>query len=247
MKKSIETIGIAILLGLLLLGIFIFKGLKTLSDKDRIVTVRGLAEMNLMATSVDITIGFSHSNDNLQTALTRTENHKNGVFEYLKTLGYNENDIKIGNLEVNDKQKYHEWQWRGGKEVEVKIDRYVISQKITIRSIDVIETDDKVAQMKLHLVSNNMTSNIEANYNFPELNSVKPQLIAESTKNARITGEQFANDSQSKLGKIKTATQGQITIVQPRRFYWEEEDPETPKEPYIQKLRVVSTIVFFLE
>lgn len=74
---------------------------------------------------------------------------------------------------------------------------------------------------------------------------IKPQLIAESTKNARVAGEQFANDSQAKLGKIKTASQGQITIA--GRYYYDEEARETPKEPYIQRARVVSTIVFFLE
>jgi len=39
-------------------------------------------------------------------------------------------------------------------------------------------------------------------YDFPELNLVKPQRIAERTKNARIAGEQFANDSQAQLFKI---------------------------------------------
>ena len=83
---------------------------------------------------------------------------------------------------------------------------------MTIRSKDIKTTEDKSAQIKLELVSKNLTSTITTNYSFPELNSIKPKLIAESTKNARIAGEQFANDSQSTLGKIKTASQGQITI-----------------------------------
>ena len=57
--------------------------------------------------------------------------------------------------------------------------------------------------MKLDLVSKDLTCNISTDYSFPDLNSIKPQLIAESTKNARIAGEQFANDSQAKLGKIR--------------------------------------------
>jgi hypothetical protein len=81
-------------------------------------------------------------------------------------------------------------------------------------------------------------------YDFPELNLVKPQRIAERTKKARIAGEQFANDSQTQWGKIKTASQGQITII--GAYYKEEEISKKPKEPYIQKARVVSTVVFFL-
>ena len=47
-------LGLSILIGLFLLGLFTYKGLKTFSDKDRVVTVKGLAEMNLVATSAYI-------------------------------------------------------------------------------------------------------------------------------------------------------------------------------------------------
>jgi len=129
--------------------------------------------------------------------------------------------------------------------VRVKIDRYTIVQNLTIQSKDIESTENKANQIKMDLISKDLTSDITTDYSFPELNSIKPQLIAESTKNARIAGEQFANDSQSKLGKIKTASQGRITIA--GKNYSDEEAGEIPKEPYIQKARVVSTIVFFLE
>lgn len=126
-----------------------------------------------------------------------------------------------------------------------KIDKYTIIQNLSFQLKNIESTENKIVQMKLDLVSKNLTSSIEANYSFPELNSIKPQLVAESTKNARIAGEQFANDLQAKLGKIKTASQGQITIV--GRYYYDEGASEMPKEPYIQKAMVVSTIVFFWE
>ena len=59
-SKSI-ILGLSLLLGLFLLGFFIFKGLKTFSDKDRVVTVKGLAEMNMTATSATIVLNFSFS------------------------------------------------------------------------------------------------------------------------------------------------------------------------------------------
>jgi hypothetical protein len=126
----------------------------------------------------------------------------------------------------------------------VKIQRYTIVQILNFQSKDIENTENKISKIKLDLVSKDLTADVVTNYTFPELNSIKPQLIAESTKNARIAGEQFANDSQAKLGKIKTASQGQITIA---GQYYDEEAGDVPKEPYIQKARVVSTIVFFLE
>ena len=241
-------LGSSMLFGLILLGFFIFKGLKTFSDKDRVVTVKGLAEMNLKATSASIDLSFAYSGDDLKSLIKQTEVKKNAVIDYLTAIGYAENSIKIKNIDVNDRQKYKEIQWQNGLQVEVKIDRYTITQSLTIQSKEVITTEDIVSKIKLDLVSKDLTCNLTADYSFPELNSIKPQLIAESTKNARVAGEQFANDSQATLGKIKTASQGQITLA--GEYDYSQDAPETsqkPKERYLQKARVVSTIVFFLE
>lgn len=242
--KSI-VIALSILLGLSLLGFFIFKGLKTFSDKDRVVTVKGLAEMNMTATSAIVNLDFSYSSDNLQDIMKQTETKKNAIIAYLTTNGYDKNDITIKNIGVTDRQKYYETQFINNQQVQVKVDRYTVIQSINIQSKDVKSTEDKNARILLDLVSKDLTCNISTNYTFPDLNSIKPQLIAESTKNARVAGEQFANDSQAKLGKIKTASQGQITIA--GKYYYDEENSEKPKEPFVQKARVVSTIVFFLE
>ncbi|MBQ8772885.1 MAG: hypothetical protein IJZ17_00185, partial [Muribaculaceae bacterium] len=71
---------------------------------------------------------------------------------------------------------------------------------------------------------------------YTDLNLIKPDMIAEATAAAREAGDKFAADSNSKLGKIKTASQGQFTI--------ENRDSNTP---YIKNVRVVTTIVYYLE
>ena len=245
MKNKSIILGCSVILGAFLLGFFIFKGLKTFSDKDRVVTVKGLAEMNMKATSATISINFSFSGDDLKDVLQRSEDKKVAIINYLKENGYTEKEVEINNINVTDRQKYYETQWRNGQEVLVKIDRYAAYQGLTVQSSDIENTEDKSSVMELDLISKDLTSTINTSYAFPELNSIKPQLIAESTKNARVAGEQFANDSQAKLGKIKTASQGQITIA--GRYYYDEDLTGIPEEPYIQKARVVSTIVFFLE
>ncbi len=141
---------------------------------------------------------------------------------------------------------YYETSWENNKKVLVKIDRYTIEQSLTLFTKDVENTEDKISEMKLDLISKDLTCDISSNYTFPELNSIKPKLIAKSTKNARVAGEQFANDSDAILGKIKTASQGQISVVGDYD-YDEETNDDSQTGPYIQKVRVVSSIVFFLE
>jgi len=239
-----QTVGIYIFLGLSLLGFSIFKGLKTFSDKDRVVRVKGLAEMYMTAESAQINIYFSFSGDVLQDVITKTDQKKQAIITYLKQIGFKESDILIANPSVTDRGGYYEKEWRDGKYVEVKIDRYSFGQLLEIKSNDVKSAEKQASMIELDLIQKGLTAQINTNYSFPKLNSIKPQLIAESTKNARTAGEQFANDSQAKLGKIKTASQGQISIA--KHYSYEEQD-EAYSHPYIQKARVVSTIVFFLE
>ena len=73
-------------------------------------------------------------------------------------------------------------------------------------------------------------------YLFTGLNDLKPDMIAEATRNARQAAEQFANDSESKLGKIRSASQGQFSI--------EDRDAYTP---YLKKVRVVTSVVYYLK
>ena len=61
-------------------------------------------------------------------------------------------------------------------------------------------------------------------------------MIAEATENAREAAKKFADDSDSKIGKIKSARQGQSTI--------EDRDSYTP---YIKEVRVVTSLTYFLE
>ncbi len=61
-------------------------------------------------------------------------------------------------------------------------------------------------------------------------------MVEEATKNARATAQKFADDSGSRIGKIRSAQQGQFSI--------EDRDANTP---YIKRIRVVNTLVYSLE
>ena len=247
LTKSV-ILGLSILIGLCMLGFFTYRGLKTFSDKDRIVTVKGLAEMNIEATSAYIHISFSFSGDNLQSIIKQTEDKKSLLIAYLTKNGYERTGITVNNINITDRKENYETRWENGRKVQEKIDRYIITQSLTFKSGDIKSAEDKKSKLELDLISKDLTSDLSVYYNYPDLNSIKPRLIAESTKNARVAGEQFANDSQARLGKIKTASQGQISVAGNYSSDDEASEPaQKPKEPYMQKVRVVSTIVFFLE
>ena len=86
------------------------------------------------------------------------------------------------------------------------------------------------------IVGNEYDEGTGVTYEFTGLNTIKPEMISEAIKNARTTATRFAEDTNSKLGKIRTADQGQFSI--------ESRDQNTP---WIKNVRVVSTVVFYLD
>ena len=78
-------------------------------------------------------------------------------------------------------------------------------------------------------------------YLFTRLNEAKPEMVAEATRNARASAEQFAADSGSRLGGIRGASQGVFQILA------RDEAPGLAEPGQIAKrLRVVSTVEYFL-
>ena len=61
-------------------------------------------------------------------------------------------------------------------------------------------------------------------------------MIAEATRDARRSAEQFAGDSGSQVGGIRNAQQGYFSIQDRDKF-----------SPEFKKIRVVTTVQFFLE
>ena len=116
---------------------------------------------------------------------------------------------------------------------------FIARQTILIRSSKIESVKSAYAD-SLNLVSSGIAVLQEydgkVNYEFTKLNQIKPQMIAEATENARTAAEQFARDSNSKVGKIKKATQGLFTI-----------EDAAPGLEEKKNVRVVTTVEYLLK
>jgi hypothetical protein len=244
-KKELVLVGTLLCIGLIVLGLCINKGLQSFSNKERVVTVKGLAEKQIKATEARIVLLSSFSGDMPKEIIVKLDKQTVDIQSYLKSKGYE--NAAASDMNLYDSKSYYQWDWVDGKRIQIKKDRYNVSKSITVLITKVEDAEKISKEMIFDLVDKELTVDVDCDYTFPELNMIKPELIAESTKNARTAGEQFAKDSQSKLGKIKTASQGQITIA--GKYYYDDDasNSSIPQEPYLEKARVVSTIVFFLE
>ena len=235
MKKAYSGIIIGILLafGLFLLGLQVKQGLNSITDNQRMVTVRGLAEREVKANKVTWPIVSKEVGNDLPTIYANIERTNAAIMAFLKQNGIQESEISVDAPKVLDLQADQ----YSSNNVPF---RYNVTNVVVVTSPNVdkvrqlIERQTELLKQGIAIVAGDYQ--YQTVYEFTGLNKIKPAMIAEATKNAREAANKFAEDSQSKLGKIRTASQGQFTI--------EDRDQYTP---YIKQVRVVSSIQFYLK
>ena len=215
--------------GLALSGWFVKCGIDNFSNKDRKVTVKGLSEREVKADKVIWSISYNEMVDNLPT-LYENINAKTGKIKaFLQQNGIEDGEIPVNPPSVNDLESN---QWSENR----RSFRYIINTNLTV-STQKVEMVNKAIFKQAELLKQGVA--IEGSYpqyEYVSFQQMKPEMMEEAIKNAQKTAEQFAKASDSKLGKIQTAGQGQFEI--------EDRDQNTP---YIKKLRVVSTVTYALD
>lgn len=226
--------GVWIMIGLAVLGLFIYSSASLMKSYDRTVNVRGLCERTVKADRVVWPLSYKLIGDDLMNLYEQMNYNNKIIIDYLKGYGIAENDISVGVPNIVDlKADRYSSQDR-------VVARYNITAVITVISHDVDKVrkaiEEQSGLLKKSIPLNTEDYRYNTNYFFDGLNDIKPEMVQEATANARETAEKFATDSKSKLGKIKTASQGQFSI--------ESVDDTTP---YVKKVRVVTSVTYFLK
>ncbi|MAX52782.1 MULTISPECIES: SIMPL domain-containing protein [unclassified Methylophaga] len=232
-KTSSLILGVALFLGLSTLGWFLSNAAIEYKEYERTVTVKGLAEQEFTADIVIWPIQFTLASNNLQGLYNDVDSNTNTIISFLTQQGIKRDDVTISAPAITDKSAQ---QYGGNQRAEF---RYTAVQTVTVYSEAIDTVREVMGQLSelgkqgIVLTGNNYAAQPE--YLFTRLNSIKPQMIEEATRKAREVAEKFAQDSDSTLGKIRKARQGQFSI-----------SSRDNNNPQIKKVRVVSTIEYYL-
>ena len=213
------------------------QGLTSFRTADRYVTVRGLATREVDADLGVWALRHAATSNVLDDARAQIEKDNALIRDFLAEQGITANAVSVLQIDSQDllAQQYRPDNIENG--------RYVLTETLVVRT-EAVDVLAKATQNMNQLLARGVVlSNTSAPaYLFTKLNDVKPEMIAEATKNAREGAEQFASDSGQKVGAIRNASQGYFEI-QPR-------DPvgDVPEPAQRKKIvRVVTSIDFFLE
>lgn len=219
--------------GIVILGLCIKSGFDNFTNKDRKVTVKGLAEKEVAADKVTWPILTKELGDNLPELYTRINATTAKVKSFLTQNGIKESEISVNAPVVID---LNADQYSMAK----RNYRYNITSTVTVTSRNVklvrsiIARQGELLKQGVAVVDGGYGSGVS--YEYVSFQQMKPKMMQEAIKSAEQTAAQFAENSNSKLDKIMTADQGQFSI--------EDRDSNTP---YIKKVRVVTTVTYSLK
>ncbi len=232
MDKGKMYSGLFVMIGLVVLGLMIPKAVGEYRSYDRTVNVKGLCEREVKADKVIWPVVYKVMADDIQSIYDQTGRNSEAILSFLEKGGIDKGEITVSVPQISDKyaSEYGD---------NNRTYRYIAKNVITVCTdkIDIVLAlmSRQSDLLKKGIVTGGNSWENPVEFKYEGLNEIKPSMIEEATKNAREAAEKFAKDSDSRLGKIKTANQGTFTI--------ENRDSNTP---YIKKIRVVTSTVYYL-
>ncbi|MFO7555128.1 MAG: SIMPL domain-containing protein [Desulfobacterales bacterium] len=230
--KSAIILGVCILLGLVFLGFFLGSSAIKFKEYERTVTVKGLSEKEYPADIALWPIHFSSADNDLAELYAFIQRDTKEIIDFLIDNGFEKEEITVSPPDIIDKLS------QGYEKSKIEF-RYTATQTVTVYSEkiqNVRSAMNKLAELGkkgIAFTADRYPDSTE--YLFTRLNEIKPAMVEEATTKAREVAEKFAKDSNSRLGKIKKASQGQFSIIN-----------RDKNNPHIKKIRVVSTVEYYL-
>lgn len=237
-------VGICLLVGLSAGGYFIGKGCTRFKSDIRTVTVKGLVEKTVRADQAVWVLRFIKASEDLKDAHSRISADRDTAFAFLKKHGFRDEEIRLQPTRTIDKLAREFGQSQGTEKF-----RYIVTSSlvVTTNNIDLVTKALGATEELLKngvVLDGQQDNSANPRYVITKFNELRPQLLADATKNARLTAQQFASDSGARVGTIRSANQGTIQIFGSDGN--DESAPYSPTSTPEKKIRVVSTFEFEL-
>lgn len=215
--------------GLAASGFFIGRGLGQQNAAAGAISVKGLAEREVPASIAIWTLSYSASGNDLAEIDAKLSQSTASVAKFLAGAGFEDKDIAVQPPAVTDLSLVAR-----GKDEPPPPARFEGSQSVLLRTSRVEMVKPALATAaRLIAEGVQLSGRNEPVFIFNRINEIKPGMIEEATRNARIAAQQFAEDSDVKLGKLRKAIQGWFQAV--------DRDAATPE---VKTVRVIVDVEY---
>jgi len=208
--------------------------------EQRSVTVRGVSERDVTANLATWSITFAHEGTELGSVQNAVDQQARSVRAFFQRAGFRPSDLTDSDVSLSRAQPSD----RDGNPVGPET--VTVRRSLQLRTGDVMKARAAYAAQAELLRAGVELSGSSISYTFTGLNELKPEMIAEATRNARRSADQFARDSGASVGQIKTASQGYFSVGARDGEDCEDCNSSGGSTPF-QKVRVVTTIDYDID
>lgn len=204
-------------------AVFFFSA-RSFSKQGEYVEVKGLSEKIVKADTAIWSMTFDIKSNSVDSLYADTEKNIRLITAFLKQKGFEDTEISIAPINIyQDTYKDAAFRYNSTNNIAV------YTQKVDLAKAASNET--------LTLVKNGVIlSQNNISFEFSDLNSIKPDMLAEAIKNAKDTAIQIAENAGTNIGGVSRGNQGVFDITN-----------KDPGSPEYKKIRLVSTLRFLLK
>ncbi len=250
-KKGLALIALSIVVGLTFGAYLLGKSIERFKSDDRYISVKGFAEREVKADLVIWSMKIRIAINDPQLGNVSMNNSKEKVLQFLTKNEINREEIILRDLTVTDKQA-NEYSNPNPNEKF----RYLIEETIEVRSNNVDQVQ-KVSRMTNELLNAGVVISTKNDWTgtglkfiFTKLNTIKPEMLSEATRNAKSAAEEFTKESKTNLGKMRKANQGLFSILDRDEFLSGQSEgnynPNGTSDLY-KKIRVVISVDYSID
>ena len=194
------------------------------SEQGSYVEVKGLSEKIVKADTAIWSMSFDVKSNDIDSLYSGIEKNIETIRAFLKEKGFDEKEINVAPVNIyQDTYKDSAFRYNSNNQVSVYTKKVDLAKSASNNTLLLVK--------KGVVLNQNYIS-----FQFSDLNSIKPEMLAEAIKNARTTASQFAKNTDSSVGSVTRGNQGVFEI--------EDKDPGSPE---YKKIRLVSTLRFLLK
>jgi hypothetical protein len=207
-KLAVVVSSLLLAVGISVGGFFIGQGVSNRNSGRRIISVKGLSEKEVPASVAVWWVGYGATGNDLDAINRKLSDSTKAVLAFLKSAGFDEKDMAVQPPALHDASMEPR-----DKDTPPPPERFRADQSVLLRTTNVDLIKPTLAAASTLMVNGVLlTGGSQPNYIYNQLNEIKPGMIQEATKNARIAADQFSRDSQTRLGKLRNASQGWFQV-----------------------------------
>jgi hypothetical protein len=209
---------------LVLCSIVFFFSARNFSKQGEYVEVKGLSEKIVKADTAIWSMTFEVKSNSIDALYAETEKNISAIKAFLKQKGFEDAEISVAPINIyQDTYKDAAFRYNSTNQVAVYTKKVDLAKSAS---------NETLMLVKAGVVLNQNSISFE----FSDLNSIKPEMLAEAIKNAKETATAIAKNSGTSVGSVSRGNQGVFDITN-----------KDPGSPEYKKIRLVSTLRFLIQ